>query len=336
MWLPLTSARAPTLRIVCFTLIVAAQLGLTHELRPGYLHVKHIEDFQFKVMWKQPTRNFRVLGLQPTFPKDCSTVVEPVTTVSTNGFVIDRFQLECTQSLIGREIGIEGLQRTLTDVYLRVELPTVTFTSLLRPEYATTVITSSPKLPTLGYLWVGIDHLLTGYDHLLFLLCLMYAVTKFTQLVKVITAFTIAHSLTMAFGVLGWIKIPQAPVEIVIAVSILFFAYTAAKGKEEVSWHKSWWVIFCFGLIHGAGFATALSDTGLERDDLIPALLLFNIGIEVAQIALIAATLLLIHMGRTVIHQLPMWLKQLPVSVSAGIAVYFICDRTWSTFTFAV
>lgn len=317
---------------VFLALLAVSSMIHAHELRPGYLEIKVQDDTSYNVLWKQPTRNFRVLDLVPVFPNDCSAS-ESFTSISVTNFVVDRFQLTCRSTLEGREIGIVGLSRTLTDVYVRVELSTHTFSTLLRPERSFTQIASTSEIPTLSYLWVGVEHLLLGFDHLLFLICLMYAVRKFGHLIRAVTAFTVAHSITLILSVLGWINIPQAPVEVVIALSILFFAYTASHEENESrSWHRSWWVIFGFGLIHGAGFATAISDTGLPQEDLVPALLLFNLGIELAQIAVIVGLLALVHFSMRLIRLVPTWLLNLPLSISGGVAVYFVCSRTWEIF----
>lgn len=317
---------------VCIFLLVASASHHAHELRPGYLEVQAQNDTSYQVLWKQPTRNFRVLDLVPTFPVDCSAS-ESITSISVTNFVINRFQLSCQSTLEGREVGIVGLSRTLTDVYLRVELPTHKFSTLLRPEQPFVQVASTSSIPTFSYLWVGVEHLLLGFDHILFLLCLMYAVRRFGHLIRAVTAFTVAHSITLILSVLGWINMPQAPVEVVIALSILFFAYTAVRETHNPqSWHRSWLVIFGFGLIHGAGFATAISDTGLPQDDLLPALLLFNVGIELAQISLIVIILVLIRLSVRLIQLMPVWLREFPLSISGGVAVYFICSRTWGIF----
>ena len=317
---------------ICIALLAVSVPNHAHELRPGYLEIKAHDDTSYQVLWKQPTRNFRVLDLVPTFPGDCSAS-ESITSISVTNFVVDRFQLSCQSTLEGREVGIIGLSRTLTDVYLRIELPTHKFSTLLRPEQPFVLVASTSSIPTWSYLWVGVEHLLLGFDHLLFLMCLMYAVRKFGHLIRAVTAFTVAHSITLILSVLGWINMPQAPVEVVIALSILFFAYTAVRENHNPrSWHRSWWVIFGFGLIHGAGFATAISDTGLPRDDLVPALLLFNVGIELAQISLIVILLFLVRLSTRLIQLMPAWLRELPLSISGGVAVYFICSRTWGIF----
>ena len=317
---------------ICIALLAVSVQNHAHELRPGYLEIKAHDDTSYQVLWKQPTRNFRVLDLVPTFPQDCSAS-ESISSISVTNFVVDRFQLSCQSTLEGREVGIVGLSRTLTDVYLRVELPTHKFTALLRPEQPFVLVASTSSIPTLSYLWVGVEHLLLGFDHLLFLMCLMYAVRRFGHLIRAVTAFTVAHSITLILSVLGWINMPQAPVEVVIAISILFFAYTAVRETDNPqSWHRSWLVIFGFGLIHGAGFATAISDTGLPQDDLVPALLLFNVGIELAQISLIVILLVLVRLATRLIQLMPVWLKELPLGISGGVAVYFICSRAWGIF----
>ena len=323
----------PVLRWVVVVLATGIGINLYgHELRPGYLEITSVSESEYQVLWKQPTREQRVLGLAPYFPDDCNTSSRTAT-ISINSFLIEKFTLVCSESLEGRQIGILGLSRTLTDVYLRVSIGSAEFTSLLRPENNSTTIDTRTGLPTFDYLWVGAQHLLFGFDHLLFLLCLIYVVPNFIQLLKVITAFTVAHSITLLLGVLGYIAISQSAVELVIALSILYFAYIACyQDTNDYAWHKSWWIIFGFGLVHGAGFASALSDIGLPQEALVPALLLFNLGIELAQVLLVGVVLVVLAVGRRWLVDLPLSLKNAPLGASAAVAVFLICDRSWSTF----
>ena len=315
-----------------FFVLVLQPLVSAHELRPGYLQLISTTESEYQVTWKQPTRNSRTLSLFPAFPSDCRLTSDKTSVLSSN-FITDKFTIECSSTLVNREIGIVGLAKTLTDVYLRVEFSSHIYSTLLRPESPFTVIEGHAELPTLSYLWVGVEHLMLGFDHLLFLVCLMYLVPRLINLIKAVTAFTVAHSITLILGVLGWLPVASVPIETVIALSILYLAFVATySDPERISIHQSWWVIFAFGLIHGAGFATALSESGLPQDDLIPALLLFNLGIEIAQIAFIAIIFTAVYCSKNWLRPIPIWCKQLPLSATAGIAVFWLCDRTIQLF----
>ena len=144
------------------------------------------------------------------------------------------------------------------------------------------------------YVLLGIDHILTGFDHLLFVLALMLLIRDPWMLAKTITAFTIAHSVTLAGATLGYFSLPQKPVEAAIALSIAFVASELVRikaGERRLSQDYPWIVAFAFGLLHGFGFAGALKETGLPQLDIPLALLMFNVGVEAGQLLFVAAIL---------------------------------------------
>lgn len=279
-----------------FFALVVLVLGLqqaanAHEVNPAYLELTQTGEEVFEVVWKQPLKDGRRLRLIPTFPESCEN--GPKSLERAPGAVIERWVLFC--DLRAGEIEIDGLERTLTDVFVRISrLEGATITSVLRP--TTSVLSLDepvPGAPLLAYLWIGVEHIIFGYDHLLFVLGLCLLVRP-SQLLMTVTAFTIAHSITLGLATLAGITMPGPPVEAVIALSIVLLgreALSVQAGRPSMTQSYPWLIAFGFGLIHGFGFAGALSEIGLPPDQEFWALLLFNLGVELGQIAFVIALL---------------------------------------------
>ncbi|MEM7327710.1 MAG: HupE/UreJ family protein [Pseudomonadota bacterium] len=278
-----------------FSLFVLSALILcpsqAHEVNPAYLELQEVETDTFSVTWKQPLKDGRRLRLIPAFPDTCTRSEEAIRSVG--AAVVETWNLAC--DLRQGDLRIDGLQRTLTDVFVRISyLNGDSVAVLLRPN-ATQFSLDTPQsgAPLLAYLWLGVEHILFGYDHLLFVLGLCLLI-KIRNLFQTITAFTIAHSITLALATLGNVSMPGPPVEAVIAVSLVMLAREALRaqsGTETLTARLPWLVAFGFGLIHGFGFAGALSDIGLPTNQEAWALLLFNLGVELGQIAFVIAVL---------------------------------------------
>jgi hydrogenase/urease accessory protein HupE len=267
-----------------------------HELRPAYLEIKEAAPDAFAVVWKVPARGEMRLGLYLRLPDTCHPKAEPTRTIE-GGAYLERWTAFCDGGLKGREIAIDGLQATMTDALARIAYQDGTIEiARLKPDApAFTVAGVQSGLEVAAtYFWLGVDHILAGADHLLFVLALMLLIRSSWTLVKTITAFTVAHSLTLAGATLGYVSLPQAPVEVTIALSIAFLASELVKtkpGERRLSESHPWVVAFAFGLLHGFGFAGALGEIGLPRSDVAIALLTFNLGVEAGQLAFVAAVL---------------------------------------------
>jgi hydrogenase/urease accessory protein HupE len=204
--------------------------------------------------------------------------------------------------IINETVVIAGLESTVTDTLLRIELADGTMhTTVLRPDSPTFLVPEKPsKTKVAGsYLGLGIEHILGGFDHLLFVLGLLLIVRSTRLLIKTITAFTLAHSVTLAMATLGFVHVPQAPVESVIALSIIFLATELSKqhrGETGLTTRAPWLVALTFGLLHGFGFAGALTEVGLPQSDIPLALLFFNVGVEVGQLMFVSGVLVVIWM----------------------------------------
>jgi hydrogenase/urease accessory protein HupE len=273
-----------------------------------------------------------VLPLHPALPSDARVLV-PARVERLPGAEVRRWKIATgPRGLNGWNVTVHGLQATMTDALVRVELADGRVVSrLLRPSAPSFVFGTDKAGPAVaGYLRLGVEHILLGIDHLLFVLALVLIVRGVGLLVKTITAFTVAHSITLALATLGVVHVPTAPVEAVIALSIVFVAseiVRSRRGERGLTERAPWLVAFTFGLLHGFGFASALSAVGLPQDDIPLALLFFNVGVEAGQLAFVAVVLgvmALIRRGRV---PLPSWLPQVPPYAIGGLAMFWFLQR---------
>ncbi len=276
-------------------LALCAPLG-AHEVRPGYLELTARDHGLVAVVFKQPLNAGRLLPLDPMLDPACAESDRPHEFEDTGTALIERWELDCSgaeQTLLGRRLWIEGLDRTLTDAMLTVRLADGTeLTTLLRPDGEPFEISRDAEVGAWAYLELGIEHLLFGFDHILFVIGMVLYVRRPWQIVQVVTSFTVAHSITLALSSLGLVRLRQTPVEVVIALSILFLAVELAKPDAErspLTSKRPWLVAFGFGLLHGFGFAGALAEIGLPQSAAALALFLFNVGVEIGQLMIVAA-----------------------------------------------
>jgi hydrogenase/urease accessory protein HupE len=279
-------------QLLAWLLVLLAPLAQAHEVRPGYLQVQETGQDVYDVLWKVPARGEYRLSLYARLPDGCTG--KPSHGAFVDGAFVERWQARCGGGLVGKTIGIDGLSATRTDVLVRVErLDGTTQTVRLTPEQTAFVVTASPARWEVAktYFVLGVEHILLGVDHLLFVLGLLFLVGSWRRLVATVTAFTVAHSITLAAATLGWVHVAQAPVEATIALSVMFVAAEilhSAQGRAGLATRAPWVVAFVFGLLHGLGFAGALREVGLPEKDVPLALLTFNVGVEVGQLLFIA------------------------------------------------
>ena len=313
-----------------------------HEVRPGYLQLTEVSAGHFEVLWKQPVQPgpeaglSRRLPLEPMFPPHCREIDRalPEFTEST---LIERWVLACGEGgLLNSELKISGLPRTLTDVFLRVRfLDGDPLDHLLRPEAPRVVVSRDTRegVRVPAYLRLGIEHLLFGFDHILFIVGLMFFVRRPLQLLQVVTAFTVAHSITLALSTLDVVTLSQRPVEAVIALSILFLAVELARGSDgerSLMVRSPWLITFGFGLLHGFGFAGALAEIGLPEQARAFALLLFNVGVEIGQLLVVGILLIFLQLVRMYRVQVPAVVAQLPIYVMGIVSAYWFVERVVS------
>lgn len=270
-----------------------------HELRPGYLEISETMPAVYDVVWKAPILVGRPLAVEPVFPEDCTTSGHGER-ANEAGALISSTTLSCDTPLQGHRIELKGLDATLTDVLVRVKSADGTMQALrATPDAPMIELPADVSIRNVAwtYFVLGVEHILGGIDHLLFVLALVLLITSVRRLIETITAFTIAHSITLIGASLGWVSLPASPVEAVIALSIVFLANEVAckqRGTTRLSQRRPWIVAFAFGLLHGFGFAGALAEIGLPEGEIPMALFTFNLGVEAGQLAFLAAVLVVL------------------------------------------
>jgi hydrogenase/urease accessory protein HupE len=285
------------LLILLGSALAQASGAWAHESRPAYLEINETGPGRYDVLWRTPLLAGMRLPVLLTFPDNVRNVTEPALRELPDSLVERRVIDAGSAGLVGKRIEFTGLQGTITDVLVRVHLRDgLRSTTLVHPSQAWVEITASRGLIEVAgaYLRHGIEHILFGYDHLLFVFALMLIVRSRRVLLITVTAFTIAHSITLALATLGVVHVPGPPVETAIALSILLLAVEIVRlqrGERSLTARWPWVVAFSFGLLHGFGFASALADIGLPRGDVPLALFTFNVGVELGQLAFIAAVL---------------------------------------------
>ena len=280
---------------LAFLALLAAVPAAADELRPGYLELTQQDAQHWRVLWKAPVLGGLATRAHPQFPPFC-TQSPPVARLE-NASLVAESTLTCSKDLAGSKVGIVGIDGAFTDALLRVApLNRPVQAARLTPGNGMVEVSSVPDSSEVArsYFVLGVEHILTGYDHLLFVIALVLLLTRLWVVVRAATAFTVAHTITLAGTTLGLFGLPQAPVEALIALSIIFLAVEIVKqdpANPRLSERIPWIVAFGFGLIHGFGFAGALREIGLPEGDVPIALLTFNIGVEAGQLLIIAACL---------------------------------------------
>jgi hydrogenase/urease accessory protein HupE len=286
-----------------FAALVCASGATAHDARPAYLEVTETSTHRYAVLWRTPLLSGTRLPVRLRFPDNVRNVTEPATRDFPDS-VVERRLIEATGGLGGQRIEFVGLQGTITDVLVRLQAYDGAQTTILvkpsRP-WVEIVASRGPLAVAGAFLLHGIEHILFGFDHLLFVLALMLIVGNWRMLFWTITAFTLAHSITLSLATFGLVRVPGPPVEATIALSILLLAceiIRAQRGRSSLTVQRPWVVAFSFGLLHGFGFASALTEIGLPQADIPLALLTFNLGVEIGQLIFIAAVLATVGLVR--------------------------------------
>ena len=320
------------LLVIQFLLFVSvAGTAFAHEVRPAYLELRQTSADTYNVLWKVPGRGEDLrFGVYVRLPANCVKIGEVRTAVVNNAFS-DRWTVKCEGGLNGGTILIEGLSSTMIDVLARLQrLDGTSQVTRLTPDTPSFIVESTPSKmhAAATYVSLGVEHILYGIDHLLFVFGLMLLVRDFRSLVKTITAFTIAHSITLAAATLGFVHFEVAPVEATIALSILFLAaelVRAQRGESGIAQRAPWIVAFAFGLLHGLGFASTLGRMGLPHSDIPLALLLFNVGVELGQLGFVIVFIGFVRSLATLEIRWPDWTRAIPAySIGTFAALTFL------------
>ena len=305
---------------------------IAHEVRPSYLELREDRAGEFDVLLKTPMRGELRLALAATFSGRADAIT-PMTMRATGDAAVQTWRFKALDPLPGQTVRIDGLENTMTDALVRVEfLDGTSWVRRLTPQQpAATIPPRQSGWSVAGlYLKLGVEHILLGIDHLLFVLALLIITRGTWLLVKTVTAFTVAHSITLALATLGYVHVPTAPVEAAIALSIVFVAIEIVRlrqGREGLTARAPWVVAFAFGLLHGLGFAGALSEVGLPERHVPLALLFFNIGVEIGQLLFIATALCLFALVRRIRISGPRWADLAAPYAIGSIAMFWVFER---------
>lgn len=313
--------------IFLMILSLLSSVVVADEIRPAYLALQEKSTDSFAVLWKYPASTETIKELEVVLPDSCKLLGGKNQWLDAT-YSISRWNMRCANGLINEQVRVTGLDSTSTELLLRIEfLDNTTLVERLTPVRDSVTV---PERPTINgiiksYFVIGMEHILTGTDHLLFVLCVMLLLRSSGKLFLAITAFTVAHSITLIAATLGYVSLNPTLVEILIALSIVFLAYEIMRdnrGVSALSARYPWFVIFVFGLMHGLGFAGALGELGLPQNDIPLALLFFNVGVEAGQILFIILVLLLLWpLQKLFATKIDNW-KPLP-AYAIGIAASF-------------
>lgn len=326
--------------LLLIVLIVFAQAAWSHEVRPAYLEIQQTSTETYDILWKVPGQgeNMR-FGLYLELPARCTNLTPPRGVMINNSFT-ERWSITCEEGLDGDTIRIAGLSGTMTDVLVRMERlsGSMQITRLTPSSPLFVVDTQANAMDVVrSYTLLGIEHILTGIDHLLFVLALLIITHGGWKLFMTVTAFTVSHTLSLTLATLGYVHIPSKPVEAIIALSIVFVAAEILRernGHLGVTARSPWFVALLFGLMHGLGFAGGLSEAGLPEGHIPTALLFFSIGVETGHFLFIGVVLLMMVLINNSIKKLSaVWQQQLsimqllPPYAIGGVAMFWVIER---------
>ncbi len=307
-----------------------------HALQPGYLELRLIDEDLYAVVWKKPANKSQPMAITAQLPESCDprTPVEPIWD---GAAYVARWTARCSGGIEGGVIHIDGLDQTSTDVLVRFDFADgVGEARRLTPGNPSFTVPIQPsRLEVVRtYLSLGVEHILSGIDHLVFVLALLLLVKGVRRVVVTVTAFTLAHSLTLAGATLGFVNMPGPPVEAVIALSVVFVASEiihSRRGKPGLTERYPWVVAFTFGLLHGFGFAGALAQNGLPQTSIPIALLFFNVGVEVGQLLFITSVFAAIALAQQITRRItvpqPAWAWAVPPYAIGSLAVFWVIQR---------
>ena len=315
--------------LLLFSLTFAAHAA-AHRFAPSLLEVTQLSETAFSASWKTPMQKVSATPIEPHFPEACDiTSTSPWIQEGTG--VLMQLQLSCAAGLVGETLSIAGLGENQSSALLRVTLAEGIFHQAVftatEPDFVVPIEGSAGTV-ALDYSWLGAEHIWAGPDHLLFVMGLLLLVGWNRRLILTVTAFTLGHSITLAMVTLGLFDYPVSLVEFMIALSIYLLAVELARGEGGGAlWRQPWWLAGGFGLLHGMGFAGALAETGLPQSNVPLALLFFNVGIELGQLAFIALLVVVAVLGGSLIGPRATRLRPMPVFVLGALSAMWCIER---------
>jgi len=320
--------------LVLISLIGTGAAVSAHESQPGTLDLRQVDKDRYEVTWRAPIYYGQPHPARLALPDEWKNVVEPAVRMLPDSQVFRRVVTVGSQGVEGSIIRFTGLEKTVTDVFVRLNrLDGTTMTAVVRPSKPYAQLRGERTWYTTAgeYIGLGFHHILQGVDHLLFVLGLLLIVKGRLMLLKTITAFTVAHSITLAIATLGYASAPLPPLNAAIALSILFLGPEIVRtwrGETSLTIRFPWVVAFLFGLLHGFGFASGLSTTGMPKAELPLALLFFNVGVEAGQLVFVFAALALARSFKVLEVNWPRWAEALPGYAVGSLGAYWTIQRT--------
>ena len=337
-------SRALRRLLLLLALCLAPICARAHEVRPAYFQVSQDGPHHFEVTWKQPTQGDMALRLVPRLSNGWLNT-PPRDQFASGSFFIRAWSITAPQAdpLSGATLTVDGLDRSITDVLVVMRLSEGReLQSIIRPDHPSLRLSfaTTQGLPVPAYLRLGIEHILTGIDHLMFVLGLLLLVGIRWRLVKAITAFTLAHSITLGANAVGLVTVPSAVIEALVALSIVFVAgelIRSIRGQGSLTQRWPWVIAFTFGLLHGFAFAGALAEVGLPKNAIPLSLLMFNLGVEIGQLLFVGAAIVAILALRQIWKRLPRAWSRLarptPAYAIGSFAAYWFIERVVIAFS---
>jgi len=326
-------------RLVIFMTVLFVLVGSfvsvhSHESQPGTLDLRQVDKDRYEVIWRAPIYFGRPHPARLELPEDWKIVVEPTVRLIVDSQVFRQVVVVGSRGIEGSIIRFIGLENTITDVFVRLNrLDGTAMTAVVRPSKPYAQLRGDRTWYTTAgeYVGLGFHHILRGADHLLFVLGLLLIVKGRMMLLKTVTAFTVAHSITLAMATLGYARVSLPPLEAAIAMSIFFLGpeiIRTWRGETSLTIRYPWIVAFLFGLLHGFGFATGLSTIGMPKAEVPLALFFFNVGVELCQLLFVFTALSLVRSLRALNLRWPRWAEVLPGYAVGSLGAYWVIQRT--------
>ena len=306
---------------ITFAILFCSTALLSHEFNPAHLVIDEINEHEYKVSWMYPIKNIGARA-EIIFPANCER--ENQIPIQEGKYLVEKILINCENSLKSQTIELKNLS-VLNDALVTItHLNGEVFEGLMNLKKSSLKIPFKEQIYPLGYFTLGIDHLMSGNDHILFILGLLFLVSSLFNAIKTITAFTLAHSITLGLSVFDLVSLPQATVEAIIALTIIYLALEVSENKKYAS--TPWLIAFGFGLLHGLGFANALTGIGIGNEQLLLSLLFFNLGIEVGQLLLVPIFGFFIWMA----HKFDLYKQSATLTslILGGMGFFWLIDRT--------
>jgi len=313
--------------IFLISLILSSFTNLeAHELNPARLTLDEVETNSFEVVWRFPSNVLTKPG-SVVYPSNCEETVNSLPKAE-GKYQVTASSLICESDLRNQKLFVKGLSR-MTDALISIQFfDGGQFEGLVSVNDPKMMIPGESNLYPTNYFWLGVEHLLSGIDHLIFVLGLIFIVVGFKTLIKTITAFTVAHSITLALSVTNTFQLPQSSAEALIALTLIYLAIEVGESKKY--YRTPWLLAFGFGLLHGFGFAGALSEIGFSDSSLVYSLLFFNLGIEAGQLLVLPFFVMIVWLFNRV--KITNFIYQFSSYFIGGISCFWLIERVTKIF----